>query len=147
MAGTWFDDAEIYQWFAANVHRVREPSLRHYVRARELKAAGMDWTEVLAAEAENKRARIAAELLASDAYGSTAERVKAFVEQGEDAGRRSSTTAVIYFRRLRRLCDQSNYVAIGLPILALSHLEQDRKPHNALPVTYRQKTTLSRGSD
>ena len=81
-AGTWFDDQEIYQWFAANLHRVREPSLRHYVRARELKAAGMDWTEVLAAEAENPRARLAAELLASAAYGSTAARVKAFVEQG-----------------------------------------------------------------
>ena len=81
-AGTWFDDPEIYEWFAANLHRVREPSMRHYVRARELKAAGMDWTEVLAAEAENKRERLAAELLASADHGSTAERVKAFVEQG-----------------------------------------------------------------
>ena len=71
-AGKWFDDQEIYEWFAANLHRVREPSLRHYVRARELKAAGMDWTEVLAAEDENPRARLAAELLASPAYGSTA---------------------------------------------------------------------------
>ena len=81
-AGTWFDDQEIYQWFGANLYRAREPSLRHYVRARELKAAGMDWTEVLATEAENPRARLAAELLASLAYGSTAARVKAFVEQG-----------------------------------------------------------------
>jgi hypothetical protein len=79
---TWFDDPEIYQWFVANLHRVREPSMRHYVRARELKAAGMDWTDVLAAEDENRRARLAAELLASDAYASTAERVKAFVKQG-----------------------------------------------------------------
>ena len=38
---------EIYEWFAANLHRVREPSLRHYVRAKEFKAAKMDWTEVL----------------------------------------------------------------------------------------------------
>jgi hypothetical protein len=81
-AGRWFDDREIYQWFAANLHRVREPSLRHYVRVKELKAAGMDWTEVLATEAENPRARLAAELLASAAYGSTAARVKAFVERG-----------------------------------------------------------------
>ena len=81
-AGKWFDDREIYEWFAANLHRVREPSLRHYVRAKELKAAGMDWTDVLAVEDENRRARLAAELLASDAYGSTAARVKAFVEQG-----------------------------------------------------------------
>jgi hypothetical protein len=81
-AGTWFDDAEIYQWFTANLHRVREPSLRHYVRAKELKAAGMDWTDVLAVESENPRARLAAELLASTAYNSTAARVQAFVEQG-----------------------------------------------------------------
>ena len=52
------------------------------MRAKELKAAGMDWTEVLAAEAENRRARLAAELLASAAYGSTAARVRAFGEQG-----------------------------------------------------------------
>ena len=81
-AGKWFDDQEIYDWFAENLHRVREPSLRQYVRARELKAAGMDWTDVLAVEAENRRARLAAELLASPAHGSTAARVKAFVEQG-----------------------------------------------------------------
>jgi hypothetical protein len=37
---------------------------------------------VLAADAENPRARLAAELLASDAYGTTAERVQAFVKQG-----------------------------------------------------------------
>ncbi len=42
----------------------------------------LDWTNVLAAEIDNKRARLAAELLASDAYGSTAAQVKAFVEQG-----------------------------------------------------------------
>jgi hypothetical protein len=81
-AGTWFDDDEIYEWFGANLHRVRQPSLRHYVRARELKAAGMDWTEVLADEAENRRARLAAELLTNAAYASTAARVQAFMNQG-----------------------------------------------------------------
>ena len=81
-AGKWFDDEEIYGWFAANLHRVREPSLRHYVRAKELKAAGMDWTEVLAAEEENPRSRLVTEILASPAYDSTAARVAAFVQQG-----------------------------------------------------------------
>jgi hypothetical protein len=51
-----------------------EPSL--------VKAAGMDWTNVLAAEAENKRERLAARLRASDACRSTAEQVKALAEQG-----------------------------------------------------------------
>ena len=93
-AGTWFDDPEIYEWFAANLHRIREPSMRHYVRARELKAAGMDWTEVLAAEAENKRARLAAELLASARLrqhrGAGPGRSSS---RGEGAGRRSSISA------------------------------------------------------
>ena len=80
-AGEWFDDREIYEWFAANLHRVRTPSLRHYVRAKELKAAGMDWTEVLAAEDDNPRARLAAELLASTAYESMEARAAAFVAQ------------------------------------------------------------------
>src|SRR3954468_16133535 len=99
-AGKWFDDREIYDWFAANLHRVREPSLRHYVRAKELKAAGMDWTEVLATEAENTRARLAAEILASAAYDSTAARVRAFVEQG--GGCRAT-----FFNHRRRLAGGS----------------------------------------
>jgi hypothetical protein len=61
---------------------MHEPSFRHYVRARELKAAGMDWTEVLAVDAENRRARLAAEILASGAYQSTGAMVRAFVQQG-----------------------------------------------------------------
>jgi hypothetical protein len=35
----WFDDPEVCAGFGANLHRVAEPSFRHYVRARELKAA------------------------------------------------------------------------------------------------------------
>jgi hypothetical protein len=81
-AGTWFEDEEIYGWFAQNLHRVREPSLRHYVRAKELKAAGMDWTAVLVAEEENPRARLVTEILANPTYDSTAARVQAFVQQG-----------------------------------------------------------------
>ena len=42
----------------------------------------MDWTEVLASEAENPRARLVAELLKSAAYASTAERVQAFIDHG-----------------------------------------------------------------
>jgi hypothetical protein len=80
-AGRWFEDQEINDWFGASLHRVREPSMWHYVRARDQKAAGMDWTEVLATEDENRRELLVAELLGRDAYGSTAERVRAFVEE------------------------------------------------------------------
>jgi hypothetical protein len=97
-AGEWFDDTEIYAWFGANLHRMREPSFRHYVRARELKAAGMDWTEVLAVDAENVRARLAAEILASSSYRSTGEKIQAFVKQG--GGCRAT-----FFNYRRRLSD------------------------------------------
>ena len=97
-AGEWFDDPEIYDWFAGNLHRVRQPSLRHYVRAKELKAAGMDWTVVLADKNDNPRARLVAELLANPDYGSTAARVQAFVDQG--GGCRA--TFFSYRRQLRR---------------------------------------------
>jgi hypothetical protein len=51
-AGKWFDDKEIYEWFAVTPHWVRGRSLWHYVRA----SAGADWTDVLAVEDENWRA-------------------------------------------------------------------------------------------
>jgi len=41
----------------------------------------MDWIEALAAQGENPRARLAADLLATT-YRSTAVQVKAFVEKG-----------------------------------------------------------------
>jgi hypothetical protein len=91
-AGEWFKDAEIYEWFGKNLHRMREPSFRHYVRARELKAAGMEWTEVLAVEEDNRRGRLAAEILASGAYGSTGEMVRASSSRAAAVARRSLIT-------------------------------------------------------
>jgi hypothetical protein len=81
-AGEWFADREIHDWFGKNLHRMRDPSLRYYMRAGELKAAGMDWTAVLGSEDETDRARLARQLLSSNAFGSTAERVEAFAAQG-----------------------------------------------------------------
>jgi hypothetical protein len=81
-AGTWFDNPEIYAWLAANPHRIRQPSLRIYMRARELKAAGMNWTEILERENENRRERLAAELLGSSAYNSMEAQAAAFVAKG-----------------------------------------------------------------
>jgi hypothetical protein len=67
----------------ANQGVMRSEMKRDHVRAKELNAAKMDWTEVLASEAENPRTRLVAELLKSAAYASTAARVKAFIDQGD----------------------------------------------------------------
>jgi hypothetical protein len=97
-AGEWFKhrEPEIYEWFGKNLHRMVQPSFRHYVRAGELKAAGMVWTEVLELEEDNGRARLAAEILASDIYQTTMDKVRAFVHRG--GGCRAT-----YFNHVRRL--------------------------------------------
>jgi hypothetical protein len=72
----------------------------------------MDWTEILAAEAENRRARLATELLASTACGSTATRVQAFVEQ-------AGGCRVTFFNYRRKLGD-GNLRIIGVGSRRLS---------------------------
>jgi hypothetical protein len=42
----------------------------------------MEWTEVLAEDGGNGRAQLAAEILASGAYQTTGQMVRAFVERG-----------------------------------------------------------------
>ena len=95
-AGEWFNDPEIYAYFQKNLHRVIEPSFRHYLRAGELKRAGMDWTDVLAEANDNPRARLAAEILGCTTFQSTKERVEAFVSRGGG----SRATFFNYKRRL-----------------------------------------------
>jgi len=97
-AGEWLSDTEIHQWFEANLHRLHELSLRQYVRASELKAAGMDWTEVIARDSDNPRLRLTTQLLKDPAYQSTGARVQAFIDLG--GGCRAT-----YFNYCRRLVE------------------------------------------
>ena len=71
-AGTWFDDEEIYEWLAKNLHRVREPSYGLHRGARRGRPEPVG--------------RITAEVLASPAYDSTAAHVKAFVQRDSKRG-------------------------------------------------------------
>jgi hypothetical protein len=42
----------------------------------------MDWKEVLSLDPDNRRARLAAEILQSSFYPTTTDKVRAFVQQG-----------------------------------------------------------------
>jgi hypothetical protein len=81
-AGKWFKDAEIYGWFGMNLSRVVTPTFRNYIRAAQLKAAGMDWTTVLAGVPKANREALALELIRDQSFTSTNDRAKAFVEKG-----------------------------------------------------------------
>jgi hypothetical protein len=95
-ATAWFDDAEVYAWFGAHLHRVAEPSLRHYVRAAELRAAGLDWRQAVPLKGMSPRTLLVARLRADPSYPSEEARAQAFVALG--GGCRAT-----YFNHARRL--------------------------------------------
>ena len=94
--GEWFEDPDIYQWFGENLHLVIEPSMRQYLRAAELKQAGMDWMQIVPLAPEDQRQRLVAELQADSSYCTEESRVREFVDRG--AGCRAT-----YFNHARKL--------------------------------------------
>lgn len=82
LASTWFRDIEVLGWFEANLDRFEHLSLRLYLRAAELKAAGLDWKGLASVEPANKRRRLVAELKADPAFEREKDRVQRFQELG-----------------------------------------------------------------
>ncbi len=78
----WFWDQYIYDWFSDHLHLIPEPSMRHYVRAFELKEAGIDWVTTLLSDIIPEKALLVAKLRANASFETEADRVKAFREQG-----------------------------------------------------------------
>ena len=103
-ASEWFRDAEILEWFRANLHRIPEPSLRLYLRAAELRRAGMDWTQLVPLTPENLRKRLVMDLKADRAYATEESRVREFARKG--GGCRA--TFFNYARRLRGGADSNS---------------------------------------
>jgi hypothetical protein len=99
-AGRWFNDAEVYRWFGAHLHLIAEPSLRHYVRAAELKRAGLDWTQGLPLQWLSPKTLLAARLRADPGYANEEARAAAFVAMG--GGCRAT-----YFNHVRKLKGQA----------------------------------------
>ena len=72
--------------------------MRHYVRAAELKRAGLDWKQASLPEGLPRKTQLVAQLWDDDSYGSEEERAQVFVSLG--AGCRAT-----YFNHARRLRD------------------------------------------
>jgi hypothetical protein len=95
-AKTWFIDAEILQWFERHLSLFDKLSLRNYVRALELKRAGLDWIDASLPKPLPSRTRLVARLRDDASFKSEQQRVRAFVGMG--AGCRAT-----YFNHVRRL--------------------------------------------
>jgi hypothetical protein len=92
----WFWDQEIFDWFGRHLHLIRQPSMRYYVRAAELKQAGMDWEKALPCPHLSPTTLLVARLQADPHYPTEEARARAFVASG--AGCRAT-----YFNHARKL--------------------------------------------
>lgn len=94
--GDWFTDEEIYGWFERNLSVIAKPSMRHYVRAKELKDAGLDWVTMIGGQFLPPKLLLVAKLRDDPRYVSEAERVEAFRQMG--GGSRAT-----YFNHAKKL--------------------------------------------
>ncbi len=106
----WFWDQEVFDWFAEYLHLIPEPSMRHYVRAAELKAAGIDWVKVMLSDAVPEKALLIAKLKADPRFQEEQERVKAFRELGGGG----QTTYYKWLGRIRSPMDNTR-LRVELP--------------------------------
>lgn len=86
--GEWFWDDEIYEWIGQNLTLLPALSMRHYIRAGELKQAGMDWHDVFVADGISERTLLALKIKNDPQYKTQEERAKAFAQLG--GGNRST---------------------------------------------------------
>lgn len=95
-AREWFTDAEILDWFEEHLPHIHEPSLRLYVRAAELKRAGMDWHSVVPLAPATARRQLILMLRSDSSFPTEEARVREFMQRG--GGCRAT-----YFNHIRRL--------------------------------------------
>jgi len=93
---TWFQDKEILGWFESYLPLMGQPSMRQYVRAAELKSAGLDWQTMIASGFLPPKAVLVAKLKADGQFQSEAERVEEFKRLG--GGSRAT-----YFNQAKKL--------------------------------------------
>ena len=93
----WFEDDEIYQFVGEHLHMIMRPSMRHYVKAKQHKDAGLVWREyLLNLWLEDESVIRVAKLL--DDPGLTTMRSKARAYEEYGWGNRST-----FFRKARAL--------------------------------------------
>jgi hypothetical protein len=95
----WFSDQEVFDFIGSHLWLIEEPSFRHYVRAAELKEAGLDWKRFVLARCISGKLMEVAQLKADTRYASEHDRMQAFVHGGH--GCRAT-----YFTLARKLRNQ-----------------------------------------
>lgn len=94
--GEWFEDQEVYAWFERHTSVIAKPSMRHYVRAKELKDAGLDWVGMIGGQFLPPKLLLVARIKDDPRYSTEVERVEAFRQLG--GGSRAT-----YFNHAKKL--------------------------------------------
>lgn len=86
----WFDDDEVYQFIEEHLSFITRPSMRHYVKGKQLRQANSErWrTQLLAIMGVDEKVRVIQDLLTAPGFSSDAERIAAFEASGY--GRRAT---------------------------------------------------------
>jgi hypothetical protein len=92
----WFGDQEILDWFERHLHLIHRPSMRHYVRAAELKKAGLNWMQAILSDTLSEKTLLVARIKTDTRYRNERERIDAFRKSG--GGCRAT-----YFNHAKRL--------------------------------------------
>jgi hypothetical protein len=106
----WFWDQEVFDFIGGYLQLGKQPSLRLYVRAWELKKAGLDWRQAVLSRCLTGVALEVAKLKATASFQSEEERVRAFVAAG--LGCRAT-----YFNQVKKLPS-----SLSNPSIKLAHL-------------------------
>lgn len=110
-AATFFWDQEIFDFVAAHLHLLRQPSLRVYHRAWELKQGRLDWRQAVLSGCLTGSTLAVALLKADPTLKTEEERVQAFVRSGR--GSRST-----FFNHSRKIVSHQPVTRITLPHMA-----------------------------
>ena len=79
----WFSDDEIYDWFGQNLHLIKEPSMRMYFKAQELKRIGLPWRRVIPESPKKEKLLMVRKLLLDADFETQEERAREFTRQGQ----------------------------------------------------------------
>lgn len=84
---------EVFDFLAEWLHPIQKPSMRYYVRALELKQAGLDWRNLFLRQFLTDEPLVVVRFLSDPTFTFEEERAQAFTAATKGAGRRTSTSS------------------------------------------------------
>jgi hypothetical protein len=135
-AAGWFWDQQVFDFVAAHVHLITQHSLRTYVLAWELKAAGLNWRQAVLSRCLSGVVLEVAKLKSNPSFAREEDRARAFVAAG--LGCRAT-----YFNYANKL--RPPQVQAAIQLVQAAPLEQLKAGEDYLDILRRRFGQLGNG--